>query len=172
MCLINEGVDKDCKYSFGGLSAIYLANTSDIQTYNLDSDGMITGITMVSGKTFYDFKFERGTGSFTNELQVSNGNRYFNQSVSMTLSGLNQAKLNVMERTGLANIVAICKDRRGKAFVLGLNAAGDGLEASVLSANSGAAEGDMYGISVTLTGTSDEIGNEVDTSILAALLPA
>lgn len=167
-CLISAGASKDCQYSFGGLDAILLANRADITSYTVSGSGMVTGI--VTGSAgFYEFEFEKGTGAFTQELQISNGNKYFNQNVSFTLSGLDQSRMELMEQLGLANVVAICKDKRGKYFILGKQG---GLEATALTANSGAGEGDGLGMTITLAGSSTEIGPEVTGSIVAAITQA
>jgi len=172
-CLINSGLSKDCKYSFGGLDKIYLANRSEIDAtvgdfgYEYDGTGIVTGITMVSPAVFYEYQFEKNTGSYTQEYQFSNGNKYFMQTVNFTVSGLDQARIDFMEKLGLSNVVAICLDKRGKAFVLGKQG---GLEAATMTANSGAAEGDGLGITVSLSGASTEIGPEVLNSIIAGLL--
>lgn len=166
-CLIISGASKSCEYSFGGLDTITLGNYSELSSVAKDSNGVVTGITMTSGATMFNYQFENETGSFLNEYQVSNGNKWFNQTVNFTLAGLDQTRMDLMETLGLAKVFAICKDKRGKAFLLGNYG---GLEVSTLTSNSGAAQGDANGMTISLLGASLEISPEVDPTIIAGLL--
>jgi hypothetical protein len=149
------------------LDSIYLGNYSQLGSVSKDVNGVVTGITLTTGSTIFSYQFENETGSFLNEFQVSNGNKWFNQTVNFTLAGLDQTRMDLIETLGLAKVFAICRDKRGKAFLLGNYG---GMEVSTLTSNSGAAQGDANGMTVSLMGASLEISPEVEVSIIAGLL--
>ena len=67
-CLISSGITRSCGYSFGGLQLVYLANASEVSSVGKDSDGQITGVTMATGATFY--QFEQGKKEVLEDLGV------------------------------------------------------------------------------------------------------
>ena len=166
-CLQTGGIGKSCEYSFGGLFRIATANISEITGLTYAIDGTVTGVTFAAGKKAFEMGFVKNSGSFTQELQVTAGGKYWSQVVTFNVNGLDQLRLNLLEEIGLANLVVFAMDKRGKTFVLGLNG---GLEASAATANSGAAESDALGMTLTLSGASIEIGPEMDTTLFNTIL--
>ena len=162
-CLITAGLTKDCDYLLGGLKTLYLANTSDVDSYTdtVPNDGEINAIVMVATKVFFTYEFENNTASFTNELVVSGGQKYVAQTVNFSLSKKDAELIADLKNLSLANIVAIAVDRTGKRFILGRI---NGLEATVQTLNSGVAEGDFGGLTVTLAGSETEYSQELDSA--------
>lgn len=154
-CLITGGIVKDCNYLVGGLSALYLANKDDIDSYTdtTPDDGIINDIVMVATKVFFSFEFDDETASFNNELTVSGGQKYITQTVSLTSSVKTPAVIAELKNLSLAKLVAVAVDRNGQQFILGRT---NGLEASVQTLGSGAAAGDAAGLALTLAGVDVE----------------
>jgi hypothetical protein len=154
-CLITGGLVKDCDFLLGGLKTLYLANISDIDTYTdtTADDGIIDAIIMNGVGVFHTFEFEDNTASFTNEMQVSAGQKYVLQTVNFSLANKEAEVIAQMKDLALSTLVAIAVDRTGKRYILGRN---NGLSATVASLNSGAAEGDFAGLTVTLSGSQVE----------------
>ena len=160
-CLITGGLVKDCDFLLGGLKALYLANLSDIDSYTdtVADDGEINAIVMVATKTFFTFEFEDNTGSFNNELTVSGGQKYVTQTLAFSLASKEKEVIAELKNLALSDLVAIAEDRTGKRFILGRT---NGLEPSVQTLGSGAADGDFAGLAVTLTGVDIEYSQTLD----------
>ena len=160
-CILSGGLTKDCNYLIGGLSELYLVSKSQFSGAS-STNGVITAITMSGGSTFKKIEFEKNTGAFTNELTVSNGQKYITQSVSFSLAKKDASVIIAADEIALGEFVAIAKDRNGNRYLLGRY---NGLQASVTTMSSGSGEGDFAGLSVTLTGAEIEFSQLVNTTI-------
>lgn len=158
---------KPCEYTMAGMSELYLFNHSEVTFTDSDSDNIYDTITMssTSGK-MYKFVFEKETASFNQELQVGNGNRFFNQTLTFTVRGDSQEITDIMEILGLATVGGIGKTSNGKYKILGK---GLGLEASALTNNTGAAKGDASGYIVTLSGGEIGLAPELEAGTVIPL---
>jgi hypothetical protein len=160
-CLINGGVSKDCAYFVAGVANVYLGNYSEF-TFNKNAGGEVSGITAISSATFYQFDTNTDSASANSELQVANGRKYFNQTVTFgNDSDTLEAKV-AFEELGLAKVVAIVETKQGLRSVYGLDG---GLEASALTFGTGAAAGDQAGWSVTLLGVGKETQSPLTDSV-------
>lgn len=162
-CLITGGIVKDCDFLLGGLKTIYLANSEDIDSYTdtVANDGIINAIVMVATKVFFTYEFDNNGGSFTNELTVSGGQKYVTQTVNFSVANKEAEVIADLKNLSLANMVAICVDRTGKRYILGRT---NGLEATITTLNSGAADGDFAGLTVTLSAVDIEFSQTLDPS--------
>lgn len=167
-CLINAGVTRDCGFSFGGLQKVYLANKSDIVSVSHDVDGQITGVTTLSGGTFYEYEFEPQTAQALQELNVGTVSRFVNQTLNMSLAGMTQAKKAVLEDMANADMVAIYQDQAGTYWFYGEY--GRGLRAVTLNPDSGTADADDNFVSISLAGGSTGYADTVSGDIVAGLL--
>lgn len=147
-CLITQSLTQDCSFILGGLSRLALANKSEFSAATSSS------ITMSGAAVFYEIEFAPNTGAFTNELVVSNGQKYINQGISFQVGNKNSTTLTQAPNLALGKFVAVAKDRANNTYLLGRT--GYGLQATVTSLNSGAAEGDFGGLAVTMTNGSTE----------------
>lgn len=147
-CAITGGISKSCSYFVAGLSQLWLANYSQVSA--------ITSATTTfssSAYTWYEFEFAKNTGSFTSELQVNGGNKAIKHSVSFSVGNKTQAAIDQLDNISLGKFVATCKDRTAVKYVLGRI---NGLEATVASISSGAAETDQSLMQVTIEGLQTE----------------
>ena len=64
------GIAAECKDSIGGIKAAYIAEHADVASLT-ETQGVITAITMATGKTFKPFVFRKETGNFTSRLEAS-----------------------------------------------------------------------------------------------------
>ena len=167
-CLITAGITRDCGYSFGGLQLVYLANATEVSSVSKDTDGQITGITMVTGATFYQFEFEPQSGQKLEELQAGTSSKYILQTLNFQLANITQAKRNVLNDLGVGDMVAIMQDQSDLYWYFG--DLGRGLAATTLSVDSGAADADPAVATIALQGGNRGYSVTVDESIIAALL--
>lgn len=169
-CFIDAGLTRDCEYFLAGISKVYIANYSEI-TYATDGANTVTGIT--SGSTsgqngFFVFDTNPETASVASELQVANGRKYFLQTVTFSNDSSSAAAIETLENLGLAKVTVIVEQKNGDRLVFGNDG---GLEASVLSYNSGAAAGDQAGFTVTLTGVGKKLELFLGTGVSVPLTP-
>lgn len=153
-CLITTGITKSCGYLVGGVTEIYLTNWSELSAATSSSVTWKAGATQAK---FFKIEPEKNTGSFIDELVVNNGQKSRNHSITFQVNKKDQNTLDIVDQIALGNFVAIVKDRNGVNFLLGKT---NGMEATVASVSSGAAETDVAGLQITLAGL------QVDTSFV------
>ena len=163
-CLISAGLTRDCEYFLAGISKVYIANYADI-TYNTDGQNTVTGIT--SGTSaFFVFDVNPESASAASELQVANGRKYFLQTVTFSNDSTSAAAIDALETLGLAKVTVIVETKGGASVVFGSDG---GLEASVLTFNTGAAAGDQAGFTCTLTGVGKKLELILGTGVTVPL---
>jgi hypothetical protein len=168
-CLINAGITRDCGFAFGGLQKIYLANKADVSTVAHDSGtNEITGITMTTGATFYEYEFEPETGQALQELQAGSISRFVLQTLNLSLAGMTQSKKDVLEDMANADMVAIYQKQDDVYFYYG--ELGRGLRAATLTVDSGTADADSDLVQISLAGGNRGYADTVDSTIIAGLL--
>lgn len=165
-CLIDAGLVRDCEYFLAGISKVYVANYGDI-TYGVDSGSTVTGITS-GASAFYVFDTNPETASAASEMQVANGRRYFLQTVNFSNDSTSAAAIQTLENLGLSKVTVIVETKGGASVVFGSDG---GLEATVLSFNTGAAAGDVAGFTVTLTGVGKKLELILGTGVAVPLTP-
>ena len=168
-CLFSAGITRDCGYNFGGLQKVYIANKSEVTGITSDAvTNQITGITMASGATFYEFEFEPETGQKLEELQAGNVSKYVLQTLNMQLANINQVKSDVLEDLALSDCVVIMQEQDDLYWLFGQ--LGRGLKATTLSIDSGTADADNAVATVALAGGNRGYSKTVDSTIIAGLL--
>lgn len=172
-----------CDTNMGGITKIYLANIDDVSAVTFGtattlSDSGITGITMVSGKTFEEFAIKKNTSNFTSTLTVNdNGSSYVSTVLSFLLPKMDAAKKAAMNAFMLAEAVAIVKDANGRYWFLGEKWVDDeGIERESPLTNTagtgetGTAKSDANQYTIELTAETGGYPEEVLGSIVASLL--
>lgn len=96
----------------GGLKTIYLANTDDIASFTAGATTTLdyTTVTMVSGKLFYKWEFDRGTAGFMADATRENGSTLIDVSLEFYIpkvTGL--VNHDLMELVTSCGITAICE---------------------------------------------------------------
>ena len=163
--------------STGGLSALYLGNAEDIRYgtggTTFAADGSVSTLVLQPGTTLYPIEVEKNTASVSQELQVG-ANRYLNVAISGSVSADDQAATNFMNQLTLAKTFAVFKKRgSGNWYIVGaqnVDGAGEALEVSAATDNSGAAEGDASIKTFTLSAPQTFYANQIDAAAVQALL--
>jgi len=164
-CLLTSGfANTDCGFLLGGLKSLYIANAADITSITDTTlpvpDGILDTITMDGAAVFYKFDFEKDTASYTQELQVSGGNKWVTQSVTFSLAGQDYEAVKTLTELATGKLVVIAETKAGVRTILGLSTPLEAITGTVL--NSGAAAGDFGGAVVTLQGDANAFGFELD----------
>ena len=167
-CLLTSGITRQCDFAFGGLQNILLANKEEIDSIDKDSNNVITGITMASGATFYEYEFEPETGQALQELQTGSVSRFVLQTLNLQLANVTQNKKEILNNMAIGDMVAIYQDQKNQYFLFG--ELGRGLRASTLTLDTGTADADGYVITIGLSGGNSGYANEVLASVAESYL--
>jgi hypothetical protein len=165
-CNISQSLLRICDFGFGGLQKVYLANKADILAYGVSSTGLVTGITMASGSTFYKYEFEPQNAQYTEPFQGGNISKFFLQTLTMTLAGQTQATVVQLETLALSNVVAIVQTQDSKYWIAGLK--GRGLTATNVDLDTGTADADNFVNVITLSGGNSGKAPQIADAVVAA----
>lgn len=163
-----NGIVNDCAPSMGGIVEVLLANYEDVSAV-ADTDGIITGLTMVGSAKFKRYSFRRNTGSLSSNYTVdqTTGANFVVSDLVLVFTKMETAKRIEISALAQGELVAIVKDANGKYWYLGKDApivisAGDGL--------TGTARADRNGYSITLQDNSLEMPYEVDEAAISSIV--
>lgn len=166
-CLITNGISRTCDFAVGGIkSSIWLGNAGDF-TPSYDTTGQITGVTVASGATFYEYQQELQSASLTQSLQAGTVSRFVSQVLTFAIASLTQAKIESLNTLSLAPMVAILQANDGNVYWIGDN--GSSLKATALEVVTGAADADPATATITLTGANKGYAVTVSDSVLTTL---
>ena len=98
-----SGLINDCAPSMGGIVEVYAASREDIESI-VETDSVVSTITMGATAKFQKYSFKRNTGSMTSTLQVSqeNGTRYVSTDLVLSFTRMETAKR--IEKIGRAHV--------------------------------------------------------------------
>ena len=169
-CALTQNYVLDCKESLGGLTEIYFMPAADVTSY-VEASGVITTLVKAAGKKFYKYELVKGTSSFVENINASveNGTIFYQQELTLILNKLQTNTRNEILLLAKNRLVAVAKDNNGTFWYLGLTRA---LDITAGSAQSGAAEGDRSGYTMTFTGKEAKLAPEVGSVVAAALTTA
>jgi len=157
-CELTKGRSLDCKFSTGGIKAVYFVQHEDVVL--TESSGEITDLEFVGGAatTLYKYTLPRGTGSFTETITGSseNGTFFYEPSVTFMLHGLTAADQNEIKLLAQNRLVVFVQLNArvatgGNDVIVALGRE-NGLELTTGTAASGTAFGDMSGYNLTFSG--------------------
>lgn len=152
-CLLTSNITKDCKYNVSGVKKLYLFNYDIANTYSADTEGVITAITLANEGKYYEMEFEDDSASYSDNLTVSNNNRYRTQTVNFEINGAIKGTVPQVDALSLGKFGAVVVDKNSNVVLLGAN---NGLSATSANYASGAASGDKQGWTCVLTGIEPE----------------
>ncbi len=171
-CAILAGYALDCKDAVGGIKNIYLSPISDVSAVTENASGYVTGIAMVSTKKFYKYALEpRGANSTTQNIQSDPtvGTVAYEQTLTAAFLKMKWETQNKLQ-TLVANRTAILVEMKtGQYFLFGKE---NGMEVNGGTGTSGAAMNEFNGYSLTFAGMEKTFAQEVDPTIVAALVSA
>jgi hypothetical protein len=164
---LTQGYVVDCKDSLGGLTEVYFMAKGDMTSYTA-SGGIVSAITKATGKRFYKYQLVRSTSSFVENINssIENGSVFYQQELTIILNKLQANTRNEILLLAQNVLVAVAKDNNGKYWLLG---ASKGIDISGGSAQTGTAEGDRNGYSLTFTGREAALALEVNSTAAGTL---
>lgn len=166
-----NGINAKCDTSAGGIKRVLIAQKDDVTIGNVDESGVITEITMATGKTFVQWLFRKNTGSYTTSLtsDPAIGTQAVTTDLNLQFTKAEATKRLEIQSAINAAAVVIIEDMYGQYILLGKDN-----EVSVTAVNqqSGTAVTDLNGYTLTFQDVSLELPHFVDASIISSLLTA
>ena len=153
-CNLAAGRNEVCKDSIGGLAGVYFLNYNASSsaftqtTGSATTDPVLTGIP--SGSTLYFYQL-KGTSAYTETVNSSreNGTTFFTQELTLNLKKLTNEMTTQLKLLAYGRPQIIVATMNGDAFLVGKE---EGADLTAGTIQTGAAMGDLYGYSVTMTG--------------------
>ena len=169
-CALTQNYVLDCKDSLGGLTEVYFMAAGDVTSY-VEASGVITTLVKATGKKFYKYELVKGTSSFVENINASieNGTIFYQQELTIILNKLQTNTRNEILLLAKNRLVAVAKDNNGTFWYLGLTR---GIDITAGSGQSGAAEGDRSGYTMTFTGKEAALAPSVGSTVASALTTA
>lgn len=166
-----NGINGRCDTSAGGIKRILIAQKDDVTIGVPDAQGVITTITLASGKYFVQWLFRKNTGNYTTALSSDPaiGTQAVTTDLNLQFTKAEATKRLEIQSAINAAAVVIIEDMYGQYILLGKDN-----EVSVTSVNqqSGTAVTDLNGYTLTFQDVSLELPHFVDPTIIPSLLTA
>jgi hypothetical protein len=145
-CNLTQGRQEVCKESVGGLSGVYFLNFTTA-SFTKNVNGEITALPTAS-VYYYELK---GTSAYTETVNSSreNGTTFFSQELVLNLKKLTNEMTTQLKLMAYGRPQIFVETMQGDTLLIGEREGAD-LTAGTIQA--GAALGDLYGYSITMTG--------------------
>lgn len=157
------GIDGKCSTAVGGIKRILIAQKDDVANIVLNKEeGVIDDISLVSGKQWYEWTFRKNTGSLSTSItsDPAIGTSSVTTELNLQFTKMEKTKrLEIQSAINASSVVIVelqDKDETGKNIAVFL---GYDNEVNVTAANmqSGTAQGDLNGFTLTLQDISNEL---------------
>ena len=165
------GINAKCDTSAGGIKRVLLAQKDDVTIGNVDELGVITQITMASGKHFVQWLFRKNTGNYSTSLtsDPAIGTQTVTTDLNLQFTKAEATKRLEIQSAINAAAVVIIEDMYGQYILLGLD---NEVTVTQVNQQSGTAISDLNGYTLTLQDVSLELPHFVDPDIISGLLTA
>lgn len=144
-CNLEHGRQEQCKESIGGIQGVYFINFES-GSFTKNADGEVTSL---SGLAAYYYEL-KGNSSYTETVNSSreNGTTFFSQEVSLNLKKLTNEMTTQLKLLAYGRPQIIVWTKNGDALLVGEE---HGADLTAGTIQTGAALGDLYGYSITMT---------------------
>lgn len=162
-CQVTSGRSLACKSAFGGIKAAYFFDLDALGTLAYTT-GEITGIS--GTPTFYKYDL-KGSSSLETTITSSrdNGTTFYTQTLSMTLTYLDNATQQEVQLIAAGRPSVAVEDYYGNMFVCGLE---NGMELTGGSIVTGTAAGDLSGFTLSLEGMEETAAPFITSTLVTA----
>jgi len=147
-CNLSAGRNEVCKESIGGIQGVYFVNYTT-GSFTKNGNGEVTAVP--SGSTLYYYQL-KGTSAYTETVNSSreNGTTFFSQELVLNLKKLTNEMTTQLKLMAYGRPQIIVWTNNGDALLVGEKLGADVTAGTI---QTGAGLGDLYGYSVTFTGT-------------------
>ena len=165
-CQVTSGRSLACKSAFGGIKAAYFFDLDALGTPLEYTAGKITGLGSGATPTFYKYDL-KGSSSLETTITSSrdNGTTFYTQTLSMTLTYLDNATQQEVQLIAAGRPSVAVEDYYGNMFVCGLE---NGMELTGGSIVTGTAAGDLSGFTLSLEGMEETAAPFITSTLVTA----
>jgi hypothetical protein len=144
MCELSSGFTLDCKDGIGGIKQIVLVDKTEVSSFSLDANEIVTAINGPASGDLYTYELPTQTGSFEETINFNrdNGTVFYTQTVNVMLQKLSSAKRLELQNVAQARVIVFVEDTNGNWWAVGYEY---GADLSTSTAATGAVLGDMNG---------------------------
>jgi len=143
-CELSTGFTLDCKDGIGGIKQIVLVDKTEVSSFSLDANEIVTAINGPASGDLYTYELPTQTGSFEETINFNrdNGTVFYTQTVNVMLQKLSSAKRLELQNVAQARVIVFVEDTNGNWWAVGYEY---GADLSTSTAATGAVLGDMNG---------------------------
>jgi len=168
---ITSGIAKGCDNNLGGIKEVYFADKENIDEFTRTSPGTsIAAITMIPGKVFYKYEFNKNTSTFTEVTSFDQGvgAEVCTQTITVVFNRRDQTKRDALLLLGkFKDLIAIVKDGNDKFWVVGEV---NGVNLTEKNSESGTVKTDRNGYTLTFIGEEAEDASETTEAVVLAVI--
>ena len=146
-CDLTNGRAEVCKESVGGIQGVYFINFTT-GSFTKSADGEVTALPSGSTAYYYELK---GTSAYTETVNTSreNGTTFFSQELTLNLKKLTNTMTTQLKLLAYGRPQILVHTKNGETLLVGEE---NGADLTAGTIQTGAALGDLYGYSATMTG--------------------
>jgi hypothetical protein len=143
-CELSTGFTLDCKDGIGGIKQIVLVDKTEVTSFTLDANEVVTLIVGPSAGELYTYELPTQTGSFEETINFNrdNGTVFYTQTVNVMLQKLSSAKRLELQNVAQARVIVFVQDTNGNWWAVGYEY---GADLSTATASTGTTLGDANG---------------------------
>lgn len=179
-CSLIGGLALGCRNSIAGIRTIYLTNFENVigSGYTYDNtltggipNGIITGMTLTSGSTFYEFQVRRETAQYTEAIQsnIQNGTLFYEGTLTMFFEKVQTYLRNRVMLIAQAKMLAIILDKNNQYWLIGME---NGIDNNGGTIDTGKASGDGNGYTLTYIAQEQYSAIEVSSTLIPTISTA
>ena len=149
-CELNIGFGLDCKDGIGGIKKIVLTDFTNVDSFTLDADEVVTAIIANDAQEIYTYELPTQTGSFEETINFNRdaGTIFYTQTVNVMLNKLSAAKRLELQNVATARVIVFVNDSNDNWWAVGYEY---GADLSTATAATGTVLGDMNGFTLAFT---------------------
>ncbi len=165
-CNLTQGRQEVCKESIGGLAGVYFINYTT-GSFTKNGSGQVTALP--SGSTVYYYEL-KGNSTYTETVNSSrdNGTTFFSQELVLNLKKLTNEMTTQLKLMAYGRPQIVVHTMNGDALLVGEQ---EGADVTAGTIQTGAAMGDLYGYSITLTGMEQYPATWISGSTTSQAIP-
>ncbi len=161
---LTGGIPKGCLRNKGGISKIYITDFENVTDISIASpSGEIDGITMASGKVFYEFEFNKNTSTWAENTagDQAAGTQIVTQTITLVIARREKTKRDrIQQLMGFKELMVIIKDANGVLWLAGEES---GIIMTTNASVSGTAAADPNNYTITLVGEETAQANTIES---------
>jgi hypothetical protein len=149
-CELSTGFTLDCKDGIGGIKQIVLVDKTEVTSFTLDANEIVTLIIGPAAGDLYTYELPTQTGSFEETINFNRdaGTIFYTQTVNVMLNKLTSAKRLELQNVATARVIVFVEDTNGNWWAVGYEY---GADLSTGTAGTGTVLGDMNGYTLAFT---------------------